>query len=105
MMTCLPSMGLSMSLMSLTAPEETRAAAVAGDGDEVEGVVHLDGAGEVGEEDGCAFEHADQDDGFALVVGGDLRADLAGAVGDLLPGEGGLPWLRRREIEACLWWT
>src|SRR5439155_214347 len=31
-------------------------AAVAGDGDEVEGVVDTDGAGEVGEEDGCAFE-------------------------------------------------
>ncbi len=44
-------------------------AAVAGDGDEVEGVVDLDGAGEVGEEDGCAFEDADEDDGLAGVVG------------------------------------
>ena len=62
-------------------------AAVAGDGDEVEGVVDLDGAGEVGEEDGCAFEDADEDDGFAVVVGGDLGADLAGAFGDLLFGD------------------
>ncbi len=62
-------------------------ATVAGDGDEVEGVVDLDGAGEVGEEDGCAFENADEDDGLTLVVGGDLGSDFAGAVGDLLFGE------------------
>ncbi len=62
-------------------------AAVAGDGDEVEGVVDLDGAGEVGEEDGSAFEDADEDDGLAFVVFGDLGADLAGAVGDLLFGD------------------
>jgi hypothetical protein len=62
-------------------------AAVARDSDEVEGVVDADGAGEVGEEDGGAFEDADEDDGFALVVGGDLSADLAGAVGDLLLGD------------------
>jgi phosphoglycolate phosphatase-like HAD superfamily hydrolase len=62
-------------------------AAVAGDGDEVECVVDLDGAGEVGEEDGCAFEDADEDDGLAGVVGGDLCADFAGAIGDLLFGE------------------
>jgi len=37
-------------------------AAVAGDGDEVEGVVDADGSGEVGEEDGCAFEYSDEDD-------------------------------------------
>jgi hypothetical protein len=62
-------------------------ATVAGDGDEVEGVVDADGAGEVGEEDGGAFEDADEDDGLALIVGGDLSADLTGAVGDLLLGE------------------
>ena len=62
-------------------------AAVAGDGDEVEGVVDADGAGEVGEEDGGAFEDADEDDGFAGVIGGDFCADLTGAVGDLLFGE------------------
>ena len=62
-------------------------AAVAGDGDEVECVVDLNGAGEVGEEDGRAFEDADEDDGLAGVVGGDLCADLAGAIGDLLFGE------------------
>src|SRR6266849_998744 len=45
-------------------------AAVTGDGDEVEGVVDADGAGEVGEEDGGAFEDADEDDGLAVVVGG-----------------------------------
>jgi hypothetical protein len=58
-------------------------AAVAGDGDEVEGVVDLDGAGEVGEEDGCAFEDADEDDGVSGVVGGDLFPDSADAFGDL----------------------
>ena len=47
----------------------------------------LDGAGEVGEEDGRAFEDSDEDDGLARVLGGDLCADLAGAVGDLLLGE------------------
>ena len=61
--------------------------AVAGDGDEVKGVVDADGAGEVGEEDGCALEDADEDYGFAFVVGGDLSADFLGAVGDLLFGE------------------
>ena len=40
-------------------------AAVAGNGDEVEGVGDGDGAGEVGEEDGGAFEYADEDDGLA----------------------------------------
>ena len=44
------------------------ALAVAGDGDEVEGGVDLDGAGEVGEEYGCAFEHADHDQFFAIEV-------------------------------------
>ncbi len=62
-------------------------AAVAGDGDEVEGVINLDSAGEVGEEDGCAFEDSDEDDGLACVVGCDLGADLSGAFGDLFFGE------------------
>jgi hypothetical protein len=62
-------------------------ATVAGDGDKVEGVVDLNGAREVGEEDGCAFEDADEDDGLAFVVGGDLSSNFAGAVGDLLFGE------------------
>ena len=62
-------------------------AAVTGDGNEVEGVVDVDGAGEVGEEDGCAFEDSDEDDGLAGVVGGDLGADGFGAFGDLLFGE------------------
>jgi hypothetical protein len=62
-------------------------AAVAGDGDEVEGVVDLDGAGEVGEEDGSAFEDADEDDAVSGVVGGDLLADGVDAGGDLLFGE------------------
>ena len=62
-------------------------AAVAGDGDEVEGVVDLDGASEIGEEDSGAFKDADEDDGLALIVSSDLRADLAGAVGDLLFGD------------------
>lgn len=58
-------------------------AAVAGDGDEVEGVIYGDGAGEIGEEDGCALEDADENDGLAGVFGGDLRADLLNAGGDL----------------------
>jgi len=62
-------------------------AAVAGDSDEVEGVVNVDGAGEVGEEDGCAFEDSDEDDGLAGVVGGDLGADGLSAFGDLVFGE------------------
>jgi hypothetical protein len=62
-------------------------APVAGDSDEIECVVDADGAGEVGEEDGGAFEDADEDDRLAFVVGGDLCADLAGAVGDLLFGD------------------
>ena len=61
-------------------------AAVAGDGDEVESVIDADGSGEVGEEDGCAFEDSDEDYGFAFVVGGDLGADLAGSRGDLFFG-------------------
>ena len=62
-------------------------AAVAGDGDEVEGVVDLDGAGEIGEEDGCAFEDTNEDDGLASVIGGDLGSDSLGTLGDLLFGE------------------
>ncbi len=62
-------------------------AAVAGDGDEVEGVIYFDGAGEVGEEDGRSFEDSDEDYGLAGVVFGDLGTDLAGAVSDLLFGE------------------
>jgi hypothetical protein len=62
-------------------------APIAGDSDEVEGVVDLDGAGEISEEDGGAFEDADENDGLAFIVGGDLCADLAGAVGDLLLGD------------------
>ncbi len=62
-------------------------AAVAGDCDEVEGVIDADGAGEVSQEDGCAFEDADEDDGLTCVVGGDLGADCFSAFGDLLPGE------------------
>jgi len=62
-------------------------AAIAGDGDEVEGVVDLNGAGEVGEEDGCAFEDTDEDDGLTVVVGGDLGTDFTSAIGDLLFGE------------------
>ena len=78
--------------------------AVAGDRNEVEGVVDVDGASEVGEEDGCAFEDSDEDDGLSVgmsgVVCGDLSADLAGAVGDLLFGEedvhgGGVREVRR----------
>jgi phosphatidylglycerol:prolipoprotein diacylglycerol transferase len=63
-------------------------AAVAGDGDKVKGVVDGDGAGEVGKEDGCAFEDPDEDDwlavGLAGVVGGNLGADLTSALGNLL---------------------
>jgi hypothetical protein len=67
-------------------------AAVGADGDEVEGVGDVDGAGEVCEEDGCALEDADEDDGMAVgglafVVGGDLVAEGLDAVGDLLLGE------------------
>jgi hypothetical protein len=62
-------------------------AAVAGDSDEVEGVVDLDGAGEVSEEDGGALENADENDGLVFIVSGDLCADLAGAVGNLLLGD------------------
>ena len=66
-------------------------ATVAGDGDEVECVVDGDGAGQIGEEDGRALEHADEHDGLAgwlaLVVGGDLAAHLGDALGDLGGGE------------------
>jgi hypothetical protein len=62
-------------------------AAVAGDGYEVEGIVDLDGAGEIGEEDGRALEDSNKDDGLAGIVGGDLGADGFGAFGDLFFGE------------------
>ncbi len=62
-------------------------AAIGGDGDEVEGGVDLDGSGEIGEEDGGAFEDADEDDGLAGVVAGDLCAYIGDALGDLLLGE------------------
>ena len=78
-------------------------AAVAGDGDEVEGVVDADGAGEVGEEDGGAFEDSDEDDGLAGVVGGDLGADGVGAVGDLLFGEEDLHGCGRGKGGGAYW--
>ena len=58
-------------------------AAVARDGDEVEGGVDGDGAREIGEKDGGAFEDAYEDDGLSGVVGGDLLAECLDAVGDL----------------------
>jgi len=78
-------------------------AAVGGDGDEVEGGVDLDGAGEVGEEDGCAFEDADEDDGLALVVAGDLGADLGDAGGDLLSAKEDLHAGGVGEVELGCW--
>ena len=72
-------------------------AAVAGDGDEIERIVDLNGAGEIGEEDGCAFENPDKDDGLACVVGGDLGSDGFGALGDLLFGEEDRHGFGRRE--------
>ena len=62
-------------------------AAVAGNGDEVEGVVDADGTREVGEKDGRALEDADENDGLAGVVAADLSAEGVDAVGDLLLGE------------------
>ena len=62
------------------------ALAVAGDGDEVEGGVGLDGARKVDEEKRRALEHADHDQLFAVQVAGDLRAHFGDAFGDLLAG-------------------
>ena len=62
-------------------------AAVAGDRDEVEGIVDLDGAGKIGKEDGRALQDSDEDDGLASVVGGDLGPDGFGAFGNLFFGE------------------
>ena len=70
-------------------------AAIAGDGDEVEGGVDGNGAGEVGEEDRRAFEYADQDDDLPGVIGGDLLAERLDAVGDLRISRRGCPLLRR----------
>ena len=54
--------------------------AVAGDGDEVEGGVDLDRAGEVGEEDCGAFQHAYHHEFLVVQVAGNLRAHLRDAV-------------------------
>jgi len=58
-------------------------AAIAGDGDEVEGGVDRDGTREVGEEDRRALEDTDQDNGLAFVISGDLLADGGDSLGDL----------------------
>jgi hypothetical protein len=73
---------------------DTRAA-IARNSNEVEGVVDADGAGEVGKEDGSAFEDADEDDRLALVVFGDLGADFACAAGDLFFGD--------EDLHSCCW--
>ena len=72
-------------------------AAVAGDRDEVEGIVDLDGTGEISEKDGCPFENSDEDNGLAGVVGSDLGSDGLGALGDLLLSEEDRHGFGRRE--------
>jgi hypothetical protein len=59
-------------------------AAVAGDSDEVEGVIDGDSAGQVGKEDSCSFENADEDDTVSGVFGGDLLPDGLDSCGDLV---------------------
>ena len=72
--------------MSLTAPEERWPFAVAGDGDEVEGRVDLDGACQVGEKDRGALQHAHHHQLFAVQVAGDCGAHLRHSLSDLLAG-------------------
>jgi hypothetical protein len=50
--------------------------AVAGELDEVEGVVDRDGAREVGDERDARLQRGDEDRLEAFVVGGDLRSEL-----------------------------
>ncbi len=83
-MTFLPSIDWSTSLTSFTSPLCCLRAAVAGNGNEVEAAVQLDLAGQVGEKDGRALQHADQHDGFAGEVGGDLRAKFGNFGGNLV---------------------
>ena len=78
--------GLIEILDELDGARGALALAVAGNGDEVEGRVGLDGARKVDEEKRGAFEHADHDQLFAVQVAGDLRAHLGDAIGDLLAG-------------------
>src|SRR5205085_12396346 len=68
-------------------PAGTRAVAIAGDADEVEGGVELDVPRQVAEEDAGSLEHADKDDGLAGKIVGDLRPQLGNTLGDLLATE------------------
>ena len=58
-------------------------AAIAGDRDEIEGVVHLDRPCKIRQEDRCTLQHADQHNRLIFVVLGDLCADHFDAFGNL----------------------
>jgi hypothetical protein len=74
-------------------PDVTPAAAapvVAGERDEVEVVDDRQPPGQVGDKDDRGLQRGDEDRLAALVVGGDLRAELRNPGRDLLRGEVGL---------------
>ena len=76
-------------------------AAIAGDGDEVEGGIDVDGAGEIGEEDRGAFEDADENDGLTCVVGGDFLSEGLDAFADLRFLSRGCAFRRQGGRRAC----
>jgi hypothetical protein len=63
------------------------AAAVTGDGDKVEGGVHIQRPRQIRQKRRCALQHADQNDFFAVQVTGNLRAQFGDALGNLLTGK------------------
>ena len=78
--------GLVEILDHLDGAGRALAFAVAGDGDEIECGVGLNGARQIDEEKRRALEHADHDQLFAVEIAGDLCSHLGHAVGDLLAG-------------------
>ena len=97
-----PSMLMSRSLRMRTTPDESVAVAVARDGHEVDLARHGQVAHQVGHEEDGALEHADEQQVAALVVLGDLVAELGDARGERRPGRSGP---RRPPRSSSVWLT
>ena len=69
--------------------------AIAGNSNEVKADVQLDLARQVGKEDGCTFQYANENNGLSGKIVGNLLADLRNFGGDLVvwvSGREDIPW-------------
>ena len=75
---------------------------VAGNADEVKGRIQLYSPREIRQKNGSAFENAHEDDGFAFEVTGDLRAQFANLVRNLLSGDKDLQFRHGEHLKGTL---